>query len=255
MKPEKNSGFLILYGLVAACGIAVVALALYRVFQDQTPPTWIVLALLAGVAGSLSLKIPGINGRVSSGDTITCLSILLFGPYCGAITAAIDAVVGSARCKTSSRRLQFAVYNCGVSALSAFAVGQTLLHLPGRPTVHTQIMPSASLPLALCAMAGIYFLINTILVAAAVALEKSLNFIQVWYRGFVWTCANYVVGAFVAGVLAQVAGSLSLAKFSAILFSCAAVYISCRAYVGLAQSVESQTKAQPATQMASHSAS
>jgi hypothetical protein len=255
MKPEKRPGFLILYGLVVACGIAVVALALYRIIQDQTPATWIVLAILAGIAGSLSLKIPGINGRVSAGDTITCLSILVFGPYAGAITAAVDALVGSMRCKTSSRRLQFASYNCGVSALTAFAIGQILLHLPGRPTMHPQLLPSASLLLALCVMAGAYFLINTILVSAAVTLEKSLNFFHVWHRGFMWTCANFVVGAFVAGVLAEIAGSLSAAKFGAILFSCAAVYISCRAYIGLAQSLENQEKAQPATQVASRAAS
>lgn len=254
MKPERRPGFLILYGLVVACGVAIVALALYRVIQDQTPATWIVLALLAGIAGSFSLKIPGINGRVSAGDTITCLSILMFGPYSGAITAAMDALVGSMRCKTTSRRLQFALYNCGVSALTAFVVGQILQHLPGGPTVHLPIVPSATFLLALCLMAGIYFFANTFLVTAAAALEKSLNFFQAWRRGFLWTCANYVVGAFVAGVLAQVAGSLSPAKFGVIVFSCLAVYISCRAYVGLAQKLESQEKMQPVTQAAGHHA-
>jgi simple sugar transport system permease protein len=32
------------------------------------------------------------NGRVSAGDTITCLSVLLLGPYAGALTAAADAL-------------------------------------------------------------------------------------------------------------------------------------------------------------------
>ena len=250
MKPERKSRFLMLYGLVVACGIAVVALALYRVIEHEIPAIWILLALLAGIAGSFSLKIPGINGRVSAGDTITCLSILMFGPCSGALTAAIDAVVGSMRCKTSSRRLQFALYNCSNSALSAFLVGELLVRLPGRPVTPHQIVPSASLLLALCLMAALYFLINTTLVAAAAAVEKSLNFFQVWQRGFMWTCANYVVGAFVAGVLAQIAGSLSPAKFIAILFTCAAVYISCRAYVGLAQRLENQEKAQSVTQAA-----
>jgi len=254
MKPEKRPGFLILYGLVVAFGIAVVALALYRIIQAQTPATWIVLALLAGIAGSFSLKIPGVNGRVSVGDTITCLSILMLGPYSGAITAAMDALVGSMRCKTSSRRLQYAVYNCSNSAVSAFVVGQILMYLPGGAAVHSQMLPSASFVLSLCVMAGVYYLINTILVTAVVALEKSLKFLQVWSRGFMWTCVNYVAGAFVAGALAQVAGSLSPAKIGVILFSCAAVYISCRAYVRLAQALEGQEKGQSATQVASQSA-
>jgi hypothetical protein len=255
MKPEAKFGFRLLYGLVVACGIAVVALALYRVIQDQTPATWIVLAVLAGIAGSFSLKIPGISARVSAGDTITCLSILMLGPYSGAITAAMDAVVGSMRCKTSSRRLQFAAYNGSNSALSAFVVGQILLRLPGSAITHPRIVPSASFLLALCVMAGIYFLINSFVVTAIVALEKSLNFFHVWHRGFMWTCANYVLGAFVAGAMAQVAGSLSPAKLVVIVFSCLAVYISCKAYVGLAQKLENQEKTKPVTQVATHSVS
>jgi len=94
-------------------------------------------------------------------------------------------------------------------------------------------------------MAGIYFLVNTGLVAAAVTLEKSLNFIEVWQKGFSWTCVNYVVGAFVAGFLVQLAGSLTPGKLSAILFSCSAVYVSCRAYVRLAKIAEGQENTQP----------
>jgi hypothetical protein len=239
MKPESKPGFRILYGSVVTCGIVVVALALYRLIQGQAPYTWIVLAVLAGIAGSLSLKIPGINARVSAGDTITCLSILMLGPYSGAITAAMDAVVGSMRCKTSSRRLQCAFYNGSNAALSAFVVGRILLHLPGKAIMHPQILPSESFMLALCVMAGLYFLMNSFLVTAIVALEKSLNFFRMWRHGLMWTCTNYVVGAFVAGVVSQVAGALSPAKLLVIVFSCLAVYISCKAYVGLAQKLES----------------
>jgi len=251
MKPNLNSRFRMLYGSVTICGMIVIGLGLYRVIHDQTPVVWIAMALLAAIAGSFSLKIPGINGRVSAGDTIICLSILILGPYSGAISAAVDAVVGSMRCKTSSRRLQFALYNAGSSALSAFAVGQVLLHLPGGPTAHPQILSSVSL-LGLCVMAGSYFLLNTTLVAAAVALESSRSFIEVWQKGFMWTCVNYVVGAFVAGFLAQIAGSLSPAKLGAILFSCAAVYVSCRAYVRLARIAEGRENSQFASQAASH---
>jgi hypothetical protein len=159
------------------------------------------------------------------------------------------------RCKTSSRRLQFACYNGSNSALSAFVVGQILLRLPGRVITHSQTLPSASLLMALCVMAGSYFLISSFLVTAIVALEKSLSFIQVWQRGFMWTCANYVLGAFVAGAVAQVAGSLSPAKLVVIVFSCLAVYISCRAYVGLAQRLENQERTQSVTQVTSGCAS
>jgi hypothetical protein len=248
MKREKNPRFRILYGSVVGLGLAVTGLAVYRVIADQTAGLWIVLALLAAVAGSFSLKIPGMSGRVSAGDTITCLSILLLGPYAGALSAAADALGGSIRCKSSSRRLQFALYNSGNSALSAFVAGQAALGLLGKPMLYHEAADSpASLLLPLCVLAGGYYLMNTVLVAAAVALEKSLSFVDVWREGFMWTCVNYLAGAFVAGMLAQVSDPLSAARLAVIVFSCSAVYVSCRAHVRLAQTVQRlQEHTQPA---------
>lgn len=247
MKRAKHPRFQILYGSVVGCGLAMIGLALYRVIADQTPSLWIVLALLAAVTGSFSLKIPGINGRVSAGDTITCLSILMLGPYAGALTAAADALAGSIRCKSPSRRLQCTLYNSGNAALSAFVVGQATLSLLGKPMIYRQTeVPAASLLLPLCVLAAGYFLMNTVLVAAAVSFEKSLNFVDTWREGFMWTCVNYLAGAFVAGVLVQVADPLSPAKLGAVLFCCSAVYLSCKAHVRLSQKVQRmQESAQP----------
>ncbi len=248
MKREMNTRFQILYGSVVGCGLAVMVLALYHIVHVQTPGAWVALALLAALMGSFSLQIPGMNGRVSAGDTITCLSILLLGPHAGALTAAADALGGSIRCKSSSRRLQFALYNSGNSALSAFLVGQAALGLLGKPLLGNRAAVSpASLLLPLCVLAAGYFLMNTVLVAAAVTLEKSLSFFVVWREGFMWTCVNYLAGAFVAGVLVQVADPLSPTRLGIVLFSCAAVYASCRAHVRLAQKVQRLTEdAQPA---------
>jgi hypothetical protein len=238
MRREKNSRFRILYGSVVGLGLAVIGLALYRIIAGETAGIWVALALLAAVAGSFSLKIPGMNGRVSAGDTITCLSVLLLGPYAGALSAAADALGGSIRCKSSSRRLQFALYNSSNSALSAFVVGQVAMGLLGKPILYHQAgVPVSSLLLPLCVLAGGYYLMNTVLVAVAVALEKSLSFVDVWREGFMWTCVNYLAGAFVAGMLVQVADPLAPAQLGAVLFFCSAVYISCRAHVRLAQRV------------------
>ena len=239
MKRTKNPKFWILYGSVVSLGLALIGLALYRVIDDQTTGIWIVLALLAGAMGSFSLKIPGINGRVSAGDTITCLSILLLGPYAGALTAAVDALGGSLRCKSSAQRFRFALYNSGNSAISAFVVGQVTMGLLGKPILyHQAVLSASSLLLPLCVLAGGYFLLNTVLVAAAAAVEKSLSFIDTWRDGFMWTCVNYMAGAFVAGMLVQVPDPLSPAKLGVILFTFAAVYISSRAHVRLAQEVQ-----------------
>jgi len=235
MKPERNSRFQTLYGSVVACGLAVIGLSLYQVFHNQGFGPWVTLALLAAIAGTFSLKIPGMKGKVSAGDTIVFLSILMVGPYSGAISAAVDAVFGSLRCRNSSMRVRFALYNSGNAALSAFVVGHIVTMLPGGLTMGGQPPSAESLLLSLVLMSGVYYLMNTVLVAAVVALEKALNFREVWCEGFMWTCVNYVAGAFVAGILAQVSASLSPVVLGITFFSCAGVYISCRAHVRLAR--------------------
>jgi hypothetical protein len=248
MKRKMNPRFRTLYRSVVACGLALIAFALYRMILDPSVVLWIILALLAVLTGSFSLKIPGINGRVSAGDTITCLSTLLLGPYAGALTAAVDALGGSFRCSTPARRLQFILYNSANSAISAFLAGLLALRFLGQPILHREaLLRPASLLLPLCLLAGGYFLLNTVLVAAAAAFDKSLSFFLVWREGFMWTCVNYLAGAFVAGMLAQAADPLAPTRLLTVLFCCAAVYLSCRAHVRLAHKVQRlQQSAQPA---------
>ena len=236
MRREKSPTFRILYGSIVGLGMVVVGLSLYRIISDRAPAIWLALALLAAVAGSFSLRIPGMHGRVSAGDTVTCLSILLAGPYAGALTAVADAVSGSLRC--SRRRLQYAFYNSANSALSAFASGLMVSRLSGKPILYRgDAVTAASLLVPLCMMAGSYFLMNTGLVAAAVAAEKSLSFVDTWREGFMWTCVNYVAGAFVAGLLALTPDVLSPVKLAIVLLSCLAAYVSSRAHILLAARV------------------
>jgi hypothetical protein len=236
MKPEMNRKFSILYRWMVGIGLGVIGYSLYRCIHDHTPAFWIILAFFASMVGTFSLKIPGMNGRVSAGDTITCLSILLFGPYAGALSAAADAIMGSLRCKSSSKRLQFALYNAANSAIAASVAGQAALALLGRPVFDRQSeLDASTLILPLCVLAAGYYFLNTILVAAAVATEKSLNFFDTWRRGFMWTCVNYIAGAFVAGMLAQVPNPFTPTKLMVVAMSCLAAYISCTTHVRLAR--------------------
>jgi len=68
MKRTYDTKFRILYGLVACGGMVVLLIAAYQLIRDQASLTWLVLSLLTLVAGFLSLKIPGVNGRVCVGE-------------------------------------------------------------------------------------------------------------------------------------------------------------------------------------------
>lgn len=115
----KSTQFRILYGSVVSAGLAILSIAGYRLIQTPVPWTWLLLSLLTLVAGSLSLRIPGVNGRISVGDTLICMSVFLFGPLPGAVTVALEGIAGSLRCRSASRRFEFLLFNTGAMALSA----------------------------------------------------------------------------------------------------------------------------------------
>lgn len=246
MTRTHNTRFRVLYGLVAGVGVVLLLIAVYQLTQNQVSRPWVVLSLLTLVAGSLSLKIPGVAGRVCMGDALISLSVLLCGPLPGAVTAALEGIAGSLRCRNTSRRLQFVVFNAGVMALSAYAAGKVFFAALGQPTLHSGNIPTAgSLPGPLLAFAAVYFVVNTLLVAAASALDRSDKIFQTWWRGFAWTSVNCVAAAFVAGMLVQSEYPLALSGVVVLIVGSVAVYLNARAHVRLAHEVEQQ-QAQPA---------
>jgi hypothetical protein len=255
MKRTHNIKFKILYGSVVSAGLAILLAAGYRLIQDPAPLAWLVLSLLTIIAGSLSLKIPGVNGRVCVGDSLVCLSVFLFGPLPGAVTAALEGIAGSLRCRTASRRLEFVLFNAGAMALPAYAAGLIFFAALGHTPSYHGSMTAVSLPGPLMAFAVTYFAGNTWLVAAASALDRSAKIIRTWQDGFQWTCVNYMAAAFLSGLLVQASGPVVLSALGTTAAGCACVYLSARAHVRLAQVVQCcRTTVEPAATMADRAA-
>ena len=247
MTRTHNTGFKMLFGAVVTAGMAVLSIGGYRLIDHQPPFAWLVLSLLTAAAGSLSLKIPGVNGRASIGDALIASSVFLFGPLAGAVTAAFEGVAGSLRCRTSSRRLQFMLFNTATMALSAYVAGNVFFAAHGRPLFsEEQPAPVPLLPGPLVAFAAAYFLVNTWIVAAASALDRSAGFFQTWRDGFLWTCVNYLAATFVSGILMQSGDPVTLSVLGTLAAGCAAVYVSARAHVRPLNNASRGEQAEPA---------
>jgi len=173
-------------------GFAVIGYSLYRIVSGAGHPLWLVPAALMIVAGQLTLSIPGINSRISMGETLVFLSLILFGPEAGALTAALDGLSSSMSLHRGPRRAEYTIFNTAALALSAYAAGQLFFLLLGRPAIFggpkvmlaTVILPAAAMALA-------HYLINSAVVAGIVALEACRNFFQIWCRNFLWSLAAY----------------------------------------------------------------
>lgn len=239
MKRANKTQFKILYGSVVSAGLVILSIAGYGLIQDPVSLPWLVLSLLTLAAGSLSLRIPGVHGRVSVGDALISLSVLLFGPLAGAVTAALEGLAGSLRCRNTARRLEFLLFNACVMAASAYAGGLVLFALHGQMLPdHGQISALPVLPGPLMAFAVTYFAVNTLLVAAASALDKSAPVFVTWRDGFLWTAVNYLAAAFIAGMLVQFGNPLALQTVATLVAGSAGVYLSAQVHVRLARQVE-----------------
>jgi HD-GYP domain-containing protein (c-di-GMP phosphodiesterase class II) len=236
MNGTRNKASRFYFWAMVALGPAISGFAVYHLINGNTPYQWLILAALTIVTGSLTIKLPGVNSKISLSDTLICINLVLFGPAAGTITAALDGIFGSLRAKTVSRRLEFALFNASSMALSALLGGLAFSSVIGRPGLYRSPMaPLGTLLPALALLALVYYFVNSTFVAAIVALEQGLNVFAVWRDKFLFVVVNYVVAAAIAGLLAQSEGSITALMVITIMTALAAIYISSKSYVDTAE--------------------
>ncbi len=234
-KGSQTTASRVYFWIMAALGLAVCGVALYRLFGGSMAYQWLILASLTIVTGSFTIKLPGVNSKISLSDTLICMNLVLFGPAAGSITAALDGIFGSLRAKTASRRLEFALFNASSMALSAYLGGLAFTSLVGKPMLYKDpITPIGSLLPALALLALVYYFANSTFVATIVALEQRANVFTVWRDRFLFAIVNYIAAASVAGLLAQTEGSITVLMVLTILTAVVAIYVSSKSYADTA---------------------
>ena len=91
------------------------------------------------------------------------------------------------------------LFSMATLAMSVAAAGATYAGLGVR-------MGAVSSPplQPMMAAALVYFLVNSLAVAAAFGLSSGRNVLRVWHDSFLWTISSYVVGAIAAGIAVEV---------------------------------------------------
>jgi len=175
--------------VIAAGACAVVAL-----WPREWPPVGTFLTL---VAASCLLSVWKVNLPLplSSGSTLSVsyaadfAALLLVGPRAALLVALAGAY---AQCTISVKR-PYPVYRTAFSlsaeAITMAATSATYAALGGR------IAPAdfASLPTPLAGAIAAYFIVNTLLVAGAIALSSRRTITQIWLDDFVWSGASFMV--------------------------------------------------------------
>jgi diguanylate cyclase (GGDEF)-like protein len=136
---------------------------------------------------------------LSVGYVVSFASLLLLGP--GATTW-VTMAGGWAECtfrmKSRNRWYQTA-FSMSCLALSMEAAARTLAWTGG----HGLVGPADVAIRSLVASSLVYFLVNSFLTSAVVALSTRRSFLKVWDQDFLWGAPNYFIGSFVAAFAVQ----------------------------------------------------
>jgi diguanylate cyclase (GGDEF)-like protein/putative nucleotidyltransferase with HDIG domain len=166
------------------------------------------LAVIALVAGGQALSLELDGGTISVSAVGALAGAALFGFQAALpLAIAIAAVDWSAR-RTPAYQLLF---NVGALSLASLAAAAVFQGGGDGGTIDTLVTAAAGL-----AAGGIYFVVNTGLLAGAMALEGHDSWRRVWTERFSWLLPHYVAFGAVGGAIAlayDAIGLIGLAVF------------------------------------------
>src|SRR5207253_7211459 len=136
------------------------------------------------------------------------------------LLATTEALCGSLRISTKVRTHFF---NAAVMACATFLTVWTLRLCFGETITWHDVYSSNSL-IALCVMAVVQYLGNSILIATGSALKADEPVWPTWRKNFLWTSITYLAGASAAGIIARFIGNVGFFAFSATIPIIAIVY-------------------------------
>ena len=185
---------------VIVTGMYVLATSIHSMAATPPDPRWAVLALLTVASAQLMLRMPDVPVSFSISDIFTFATALMFGPAAGAVVVGIDAAVLSTRLVRSERSATRYLFNVSAVAVAMSVSARSFFALSHTPPLAADPSVVIGHVGALAAFAVLYFVLNTGLVAVAVALAGHQPLWRVWRGHFMPLWPGYVGGASAAGL-------------------------------------------------------
>jgi len=125
----------------------------------------------------------------------------MFGPAAATIVVALDSLIISLWSHRTSRRGVRVLFNLSAPTVAVWIAAQIFFSLADVPPLAVAPRPIIPLLVPLLVLAVVYFILNSSLIALAVALEQRVAAFGVWRHNFLWLSLNYFSGASVAALL------------------------------------------------------
>lgn len=223
-------------GAVIVAGLTAVVSSVAHMFQHPPQQEWLILAALTLLTGSFTVKIPKLAARLSVSDAFVFAAVLLFGSSVATVIVAFDCMVATLWLHRDSRSLLRWSFNLAAVALAIWTASNIFYAVVGSSPGAELVLPKLLWPLLL--LAATYFLLNTWLVAIALAFERHTSILRLWTDNFAWLSLNYFGGVSVAALLVSYTRSIDLAAVSVILPLLVILYLTYR--TSTARVVEAQ---------------
>ena len=167
----------------------------------------VVLASLVVISGMIPAHIPGTKATVTGGDCFIFLGVIFLGVGAGVLLGALELFTSSLR---SASRATTRISMPACMAVTAFFAGHAFYLALAAHSGVTRRSAGAAGPLSLeqlvvplALMALVQYLLNSVLVAAMLALKSRRSVWRCWRDGYLLGSWTFFAGAVAAGVVHQ----------------------------------------------------
>ena len=200
VRTRENARTIFLSAVIAA-GIVVLVWSAADLILAPPGKFWLYLVAFTVVAAYLPLRMPGVPISISVADTFTMTAALLFGPSAAALAVACDALVISFRLTVENRSTARILFNISAPALSMWVAAVMYQLTPASQSLHLGAVAVWRVVLSLVLFVTTYFVLNSALIAGAVAIGRQVPWLRVWREQFLPLSIVYGVGAVAAALL------------------------------------------------------
>jgi signal transduction histidine kinase/ActR/RegA family two-component response regulator len=194
-------------------------------------------ALTVALTSRITVRMPGVNGRITVSETLIFLTMLLYGGEAAILLGVADGLCSSL---LISRRPLTLAYNAALVAFATF-ITVTVVSFSFGPVYLIPKSPfGAHFVVALSVMALVQYIGNSLLAAVAWAWKTDQPVWQVYKQYCLWASLTYFAGASAAGLVAKLIGTVGFYAFIAVAPIIAIIYFTYRTYL---QNIEVQAAA------------
>ncbi|HEX7997191.1 MAG TPA: response regulator [Pyrinomonadaceae bacterium] len=214
---------------IIAVGSTICLHSFYRLPIAQLDVLFLLLAVVTvAITSRITVQVPGVNGRITVSETLIFLAMLLYGGEAAILLAAADGFCSSL---LISRKPMTLAYNSALLAFSTFITVSVVQFFLG-PLVQLPLGGfSAHFILAICVMALVQYLCNSVLAAVAHAWKYEQPVWQVYNTYCLWTSITYFAGASAAGFISRLIGVVGFYAIIATAPFIAIIYLTYRTYL------------------------